>query len=1465
MTNTMKKRIVAVLACIAIGVIAPSAVWKSFAENAESAPQYVYRYTDTEGAGEATGVKITLPAKERTAEYTLMNDVDAEDLAENGLKIRMVPQDSASREATWMQVTFTDAVDESESFTFNLVYGTVYWGSTSVYATVSFTEEMTFDSYGYAKISGTNQFAYGYDAFTGAAAYTEFGSFPVAAWTGDGVFSETPSSLTFHYDAATKVAGINDSLVKTIADLDNADFLRLSSKDLPNGEAYAALREKYTQEYAEGLFSSGKVRISLRFGNVSGESVSFLVESVGGKSWADLTEIADESGPAIVAEQKTAALRNFEYVLPVPEIRDNVDGTVAEYGVVVKSPEGEKISENESGFIPETAGTYTVVYSATDAAGNRTEKQIAVECYAVAPPVTFGKISGEEPAAAYETYDTVRLPGYRAVSDLSFGANMDVLVTVVKDGVTLKTFEDGGKESEYYAETAGDYEVIYTAVNAYGLNVSRTMYEFVVEEKINLLMPEGAETVRCGSTYTVPKVLGVYRNDYVPATFDVVSPSGKRVDVKDDRTFTADELGEYVITYRHEADGKAAVDTYIVTSVYTNAELFVGKDLTVTDHYTIPDFAEQAGETGVFISTASTEEFLFANHVDVNDMTKNDLLLQFIPYADSDVYAEFALSIILTDLYDASNKVTINVHPHPEQNGNATWTYSYVNYDGRPLAFSSESNDIMESSMYGCLMLNSMGGGKGMFTNVKPISFGYDASEKAVYVNTNFAADPWCLLDLDKIEHVGAGREWKGFTTGEVKLSFRVESIRGKAAGFIVTQVAGHDVSGESLAHDSVPTIYPEENEYFEIVNGFAPVAEVGTAYPLIGARAHDELFGEVACVYSLKKQGAEEELYNKVENGAFTPEETGIYEYTITATNEYGAKATYGYTFEVKSTVEDLGFAFATQPEQVTAGTWYTIPAIVVTGGSGKKLTQYRATLNGEELDIDALGEVYLYETGELSIHLSATDFLGSAMKNDTLTVAVTGGSEPVMEIAGVPNAALKGQNLILPDFTAMQYGDGPQSGGTDVYREIRVNGERIFWGTGEQTEGSLIYGVQGSGSLNVTYAAGTGEDGILVRETYVLQIVEGNLDAYFLPYDQSGAYNPAGVTALVTESDVRFTVTEDKIFRFANPLAAEGLVMEFGTLGENSAQRVTLVLEDYEDARQVLRLTFYTENGKTYLKVNDGSVPIPLSGTLGGENGSVYFRLSNFDRKLYNSLSNLITDLSSFANTMAFEGFTSGKVRVSFETGAGSLRIVRMGNQSFAGAQNGFTDTVAPQIVLAEEMPFSMDAQIDQEVRIPAAVAADVLASEATVTLTVMSPAGMIVDGLSGVPCDEARTVRFGQYGAYYIVYTMRAGNTTENYRCIVNVRDKVAPEIHVDGEPGTAGKVGEAFAVPTAQVTDNHSETQLFVFVKRPDGKLDVVTAGGSYTFVQAGAHKLIYYAYDAEYNVSVCEYAMEVSEG
>lgn len=1478
MTKIGKKRILAGLACmVAAAALLPAALWAYPAAEDVSGAEYTFQYTDTAGKTEATGLKITLPATDRTAEYIFTETVDAEDMA-NAITLRMLPEQSSVRDAARMLVTFTDALDEEQSLTVSVVYGNeLWWGTSTVTAMASYTDDLTFDTHGFGSIVGTSQKVYGKDSFTGENNYKEHGTFPVGVWEGDDIFSGSIDSVCISYaDCKVNIKGTNEWMV---ANLTDAEFLQKSTANLPNTDAWNALKEKYTAEFAQNLFSSGKVKVKVKFMDVSSDIVSFLLQSLGEKSYADVTELSDTSGPAIGADFETNALKGFSYSLPVPKIADNTDGAISEYSVEVKDPAGVTVysEENAAGkeniFVPESAGNYTVTYTAKDVSGNETAKNCALESFASVPAVTFEKISGSEPQSEYITFDSVVIPAYGASSALSLasGGAMAVQSTVVKDGVTLAAFENAGTESVFVPETAGEYSVVYTAVDAFGLNLSETMYSFTVEEGVSLVMEQTSAVAEYGTSFSVPKVLGVYKNRYEPAAFDVVSPSLKKVEVAADRTFALEEIGDYVITFRHEADGKTAVKTFTLASVYPNDTLFYGDNLDVLQgNYTIPDYAEQAGQTGVLIGSSSTEEFSFANHIDVNDLTKNDNLLQFVPYADGGDYTEFAIRIILTDVYDANNKVIITVQPHPEQNGNATWAFIHVNYDGRTLSFNTESSEISDSATYGCLIGNSMGGGYGTLTNVKPISVQFDGSENAVYVTTNFAQDPWCVLDTDRVDHVGAGREWKGFTTGEVTLTLQFENIRGKSAGMIVTEVAGHSVQGASVADDSAPVIYTEENAHFEISDGLAPAAEVNSPYPLLDARAHDPLFGEIECEYSLKLRGEDAELYGDVSEGVFIPQDTGIYDYTVTARNLYGKETVYAYSFEAKAEIGEIEFSFAEEPANATAGSWFVLPEILAENGSGKKTISVSATLNGKDAEINALGEIYLFEAGELVLTLSAEDYLGTAAKNDTLTVEVAATQEPVMDISGMPSAALKGQNLLLPDFTAIDYSAAADSADYHAYREVRVNGTRVFSGRGEEVSGSLVYAVTESGFLTVVYAAGTDENNILVQEEFILPVVEGNLDLYFLPYDESGVYSEDGVTASVVNTDVRFTVTQDKTLKFANPLAADGLVLEFGTVaGATSFTRLVVRLEDYENAREAVKLIFTATDGTSFLTVNDGGTPVPVTGSLTDGVSNFYFRLSNFDRCLYNNLGDLVADIGAYENGLPFTGFSSGRVRVSYEidgvNGSGSLRVVRMGNQSFAGAADGFTDNVAPQIVFEYEMPFSQDAEIGAEVLVSAAFAADVLQSEASVTLTVMSPAGVIIDGLQNAPCDQTRTLVFETYGSYYVVYTMTSGGVTENYRSIVNVRDRIAPEITVSGSPASSGKAGEAFAIPAAEASDNHSETQLFVFILRPDGKLEKVSAGENYTFVQSGKHRLVYYAYDEEYNVSVREYEIDVTEG
>lgn len=135
---------------------------------------------------------------------------------------------------------------------------------------------------------------------------------------------------------------------------------------------------------------------------------------------------------------------------------DDIDGTV-NVEISILSPLDFTISINNNKFIPETLGTFKIIYSATDAAGNKVE--IIKEIEIIEP-------DRNAPEITIENYD----------KNVYFGSNIIIPSAIVTDdketdiiaNITVKSPLNENVEIEnnsFFAEFCGTYTVIYTAKN----------------------------------------------------------------------------------------------------------------------------------------------------------------------------------------------------------------------------------------------------------------------------------------------------------------------------------------------------------------------------------------------------------------------------------------------------------------------------------------------------------------------------------------------------------------------------------------------------------------------------------------------------------------------------------------------------------------------------------------------------------------------------------------------------------------------------------------------------------------------------------------------------------------------------------------------------------------------------------------------------------------------------------------
>lgn len=183
-----------------------------------------------------------------------------------------------------------------------------------------------------------------------------------------------------------------------------------------------------------------------------------------------------------------------------------------------------------------------------------------------------------------------------------------------------------------------------------------------------------------------------------------------------------------------------------------------------------------------------------------------------------------------------------------------------------------------------------------------------------------------------------------------------------------------------------------------------------------------------------------------------------------------------------------------------------------------------------------------------------------------------------------------------------------------------------------------------------------------------------------------------------------------------------------------------------------------------------------------------------------------------------------------------------------------------IAPQLELKGNIRLECD--IGDTIDIPAARAADVIQTYVDLRVIVTDPAGG--KAIDNVRADVAPMQFAGdRYGVYTVVYTATDGaGKSASLSYSVYVRDKVPPVLEITGKWSKTGKVGKAYKLPAAVVSDNVTEElKIYIFCLTPSGGFEPVE-GGSYTFAAAGKYTFRYFAKDGNYNYAYQDIEVEV---
>jgi hypothetical protein len=188
-----------------------------------------------------------------------------------------------------------------------------------------------------------------------------------------------PFTLSF-VNKEIKIDGINLPPTYTngyrIAKIDDADFLSKSVNALAGD---SPLRARYTLENVSTMFSSGKVKLSLRFNGIQEKNkvfnkINFRINAIKGQDFIKGEGFKDTSSPVIDVTLKSNAVVGMKYVLPTAAANDSVDGKINAINVEVFDEKNNKVIITNNAILPLSNGLFKINYMAKDRNNNISTK-----------------------------------------------------------------------------------------------------------------------------------------------------------------------------------------------------------------------------------------------------------------------------------------------------------------------------------------------------------------------------------------------------------------------------------------------------------------------------------------------------------------------------------------------------------------------------------------------------------------------------------------------------------------------------------------------------------------------------------------------------------------------------------------------------------------------------------------------------------------------------------------------------------------------------------------------------------------------------------------------------------------------------------------------------------------------------------------------------------------------------------
>lgn len=1033
-------------------------------------------------------------------------------------------------------------------------------------------------------------------------------------------------------------------------------------------------------------------------------------------------------------------------------------------------------------------------------------------------------------AGTYSIGDSITIKKLQAFDDEE---ELEVYAVMQKDLKVIQNFTFKAGDENYFVSSEGEYAIVYVTFDTYGYRHTKS-YSFVVGDYDRFDVNLQAEY--SFGQYISTDIMAIIDGEKVVANVSVKDPNGMAVDLSEGGFYPSVE-GEYLITLKAEKNGikLEKKHTFIaydggITDLFIAEKNIKSIDANINSPaYAIPDNGIR-----IMASRGDVAYFRYKNIIDLNNISKEENIIKILPLSTEDYTLTSEIHVRLVDIYDESNVVEYFAYPmyYPYYPGMPDWSHCYVNYDGRTLARNNDGDHNVRNN-YGSTIPTHFNGQMldgTMRTGVHWIELQVDYPESQ-FLCLGYAFNPvqYCILDIDDSNQVGLGKEWEGFTTGEVymEINFLAE---GDNSGVLISEIAGQKFSGSEMSDKTAPSIL------FDGLTDQAPNATVNVAYEIPQPRiALDLIDGKLALdkveVMILKRKvyGYYEDVTHLYDGTKFVADTVGDYIIRYLLEDKHGNQKITDLALHVG---EKTAFkATIDMQDTYYVGQTFMLSEVVVDCYTSLIEKEVKYLFNNQSIDESAYEDVMFSEEGTLTIEYRFVAYGGEELSGSKI-INIVIDEKPVITSEGTNQYVIKGAEIILPTFDAIDYSKPVDSKERYPEKYYLVNGKRI-----EYSDKRYQVTENAGEMIHIQAVSKTA-----VKDFYVTVVEPKYLSDYFV-------YDNQEVVELNTKDALKYQFSKDTTFEFINPLiaaSASGVIIELGLdsqLETNKAFRI--VLTDFYNETETIYLDVTYRNGNYYLELNGNGRVEKANSYI--KNGETYLSLN------INNISDKITGvfgIDYYANGKIFDGFKSNliKLKVIFsnveaETG---FCIYSLAGKSFDsyfdddGNLQEYEDISMPSIVFNTSL-YDQLITYGKKIVIPDAQAWSVLSGRYEVKVTVKSPTNRTV--LNAADASIVHEVVLDEYGEWYVQYQfVSSAGLKKNHTLTISAQNDNKPVYTVDNEPKASYSVGDEIKIP---VIKSNEEITVNIAMINSSGKYIYVNEGSNFKLEEKGIYRLMIY--------------------